>query len=120
MSDLIVKETNVWGQFYKAKGMTRTRLTYKSTILHGYFKSLIEEYKIYALVPRDHKGSPKETQTFVVIYSYDLSQEKELLKTINTIHLGYHKEECVFNEKPGYKIYIMDIEVTLDKIKNLV
>ena len=120
MSDLIVKETNVWGQFYKAKGMNRTMLTYKSTILHGYFKSLIEQYKIYALVPPDHKGPPKETQTFVVIYSYDLSQEKELLKTINTIHLGYHKEECVFNEKPGYKIYIMDIEVTLDKIKNLV
>ena len=120
MSDLIVKETNVWGHFYKAKGMIRTRLTYKSTILHGYFHSLIEEYKIYALVPRDHKGIPKETQTFLVIYSYDLSQEQELLKTIQTIHLGYHKEECMFKDRPAYKLYIMDIEVTLDKIKNLV
>jgi len=120
MSDLIVKETNVWGLFYKAKTMNRTRLTYKSTILHGYFRPMIDQYKIYALVPRDHKGDPKETQTFVVAYSYDLSQEKELLKTINTIHLGYHKEECILNDRPAYKLYIMDIEVTLDKIKNLV
>ena len=121
--DLIVKKTNVWGHFYKSKGSNYFRLLKKSNILNNY--PIIDHVEKYCLKHSGQKGPPKESQTFIVSYAYNYdhfieNKENEFIEHLTTINLSFHKQPCIYNDKPAYKIYVMDTDVSIQQIIDLI
>lgn len=118
--DFVITETKIWGDFYKAKGINYLRLLEKSNILGKY--PIIDHVKKYCFKPRNQKGPPKESQTFLISYAYlddsIINKENELIEQLNSINLSYYKQPCIFKDKPAYKIFIMDKDVRLEDIIN--
>lgn len=123
MENFIIKETTVWGDHYKAKSPTQiSRLTNKKQILQS--RPFIDHYKIYAFKPAHQRGPARETQTFIVSYTYmydNLSgnEEAEFIEKLTSIGLRFYKEQCVFNGKDSYRILIMDSDVILEEALRL-
>lgn len=121
--DLVVKKTSVWGHFYKTKGSKYFRLFKKSNILNNY--PIIDHVEKYCLKPQGQKGPAKEEQTFIVSYAYNYddfigNKENEFIEHLTTINLSFYKQPCIYNDKPAYKIYIMDSNVTIEQIIDLI
>ena len=122
--EFVIKETNVLGDYYKAKrGVNYLRLLKKSEILREY--PIVDHVKIYCFKPKDQRGPAKESQTFIVSYAYlydDFigNKENELIEKLNDINLSFHKQQCIFRDKPAYKIFIMDTDVRIEDIINII
>ena len=121
--DLVVKKTSVWGDYYKTRGPKYFRLVKKSNILNNY--PIIDHVEKYCLKPPGQKGPAKEEQTFIVSYAYNYddfigNKENEFIEHLTTINLSFYKQPCIYNDKPAYKIYIMDTDVTIEQIIDLI
>jgi hypothetical protein len=44
------------------------------------------------------------------------NKENELIENLNSINLSFHKQQCIFRDKPAYKIFIMDTDVRIEDI----
>jgi hypothetical protein len=123
MENYIVKETNVWGDIYRARTSTsKLRLIEKQKILQEY--PFIDHYKIYESKLLNQRGPARESQTFIVSYTYlydDFIGDKEIefIAKVASIHLRFYKERCVFRGKNAYKILIMDTDVDLNRVLGL-
>ena len=97
-NDMIIKKTNVWGNFHNVRNVDkRIRLMKKKqliTQMEGY--PFIDHYTIYAYKPKNQKGPSKEEQTFILsyAYNYDLFANEEdyyfirkNIYTITTTHI---------------------------------
>jgi len=124
MNQFILKETTVWGDYYKARNPNNfLRLYEKKKILQ--ILPFIDHYKIYAYKPIDQRGPARENQTFIIsyVYNYDNfieNRENEFIEKLSSINLKFYKEKCIYNEKDAYKILIMDTDVDLNAILQLI
>jgi len=124
MNKYIIKETTVWGDYYKARNPNNfLRLHEKKKILQVH--PFIDHYKIYAIKPINQRGPARENQTFIksYVYNYDNfieNREDEFIEKLSSINLKFYKEKCIYNENDAYKILIMDNDVDLNAILQLV
>ena len=100
----------------------KIRLMKKAKIL-GYYP-FIDHSKIYAFKYKCQKGQPKESQTFILSYTYNYdhfikNKEAEFIIKLNNLNLSFYKESCIFREKKSYRILIMDTEVDKDYVLKL-
>ncbi len=120
----IIKETTVWGHFYKAKNIDLyRRLKQKYELSNRY--PFTDHSIVYAFKPENQRGPARENQTFIVAYPYVYddfigNKETEFINQLTSINLRFYKEPCIFKGKNAYKIFIMDTEVDLDLILRLV
>ena len=72
-NDMIIKKTNVWGQFHNVKNVDkRTRLMKKQQLISGKGGyPFIDHYTIYTYKPKHQKGQSKEEQSFILSYAYN-------------------------------------------------
>ena len=72
-NDMIIKKTNVWGQFHNVKNVDkRTRLMKKQKLINGVDGfPFIDHYTIYAYKHKNQKGPAREEQTFILSYAYN-------------------------------------------------
>ena len=121
--ELIVKKTSVWGHYYNSKGSNYIRLLKKSKTLNNY--PIIDHVEKYCLKPRGQKGPAKESQTFIISYAYNYdhfigNKENEFIEHLTSINLSFYKQSCIYYNKPAYKIYIMDTDVSIEQIIDIV
>ena len=120
--DYIIKQTSVWGHYYKAKSnLNRLRLMKKNKLIHSNGYPFIDHFKIYAFKPKSQKGPAKESQTFIISFAYNYDsfigdKEIEFIDKLKDINLSFYKEKCVFSGKDAYKILIMDSDVNLNEV----
>lgn len=122
---MIIKKTNVWGQFYNIKNINkRIRLMKKNKLITGEGYPFIDHYEIYAYKHKHQKGPAKEEQTFIISYAYNydlFANENEFINKLNEIGLLFYKEKCLYKTHDAYKIIIYEntcpIEEILNKIK---
>lgn len=116
-NDMIIKETNIWGNNSNVKNIDKyIRLMKKREILQNY-RFIIDHYKIYVYKPKHQKGPAKEEQTFIVSYPYNYDSYKsdtEFINKLNEIGLSFYKEKCIFREKDAYKIIIYENTLPID------
>ena len=112
-NDMIIKKTNVWGNFYNVKNVDkRIRLMKKKqliTQMEGY--PFIDHYTIYAYKPKNQKGPSKEEQTFILSYAYNydlFANEEDFISKLNDIVLLFYKEKYLYNNHDAYKIIIYE------------
>lgn len=124
MNNMIIKETTVWGDYYKAKNMNNIRrLMKKSEIIHsGKYSKYIDHPKIYAYKPKNQRGPARENQTFVVSYVYHYEQEnlEEFIEELDSIGLLFYAEPCIFRGYKAHKIIIYENVLPIDQILELV
>lgn len=118
----VVKETSVWGDYHRAKNIENVRRLMKK--LYVWQSPFVDHAKRYALKPADQRGSPRESQTFIVSYVYAgsdvLQTEASFITELASIHLRFHKEPCTFRGHSAYKIFIMDTDVDRNLALSLV
>jgi len=112
-NDMIIKKTNVWGQFQNVKNLdNRMRLMKKHKLIigmEGY--PFIDHYTIYAYKHKDQKGPAREDQTFILSYAYNydsFANEDEFINKLNEIGLLFYKEKCLYMNHDAYKIIIYE------------
>ena len=123
-NDMVIKKTNVWGNFYNAKNLNkRIRLMKKQKLITGEGYPFIDHYTIYSYKPKKQKGPAREEQTFILSYTYNydsIINEDSFLSKLNEIGLLFHKEKCLYKTHNAYKIFIYEkmcpIEVILQQI----
>lgn len=122
-----IKETTVWGDVYNAKSLQNImRLTGKRDLIYGEYRyPFLDHYKIYAFKPSSQRGPARESQTFIVSYTYNYDhfigeKETKFISKLTTMNLRFYKEPCIFRGKNAYKILIMDTEVDLDRVLSLI
>ncbi len=116
---MIIKETTVWGDHYKARNTnTIKRLMKKQQILNHH--PFIDHYKKYAYKPKSQRGPAKEEQTFIISYAYNydkFADESTFINVLSEIGLLFYKEKCLFRGHDAYKIIIYDSLCPIDEIK---
>lgn len=119
--EMIIKKTNVWGQFHNVKNIDkRTRLMKKHhliTKLDGF--PFIDHYTIYAYKPKNQKGPSKEEQTFILSYAYNydsFEDEGAFIDKLNEMGLNFYKEKCLYNNHDAYKIIVYENTLPIDII----
>jgi hypothetical protein len=120
-NDMIIKETNVWGNFHNIRNVDkRIRLMKKKqliTQMGGY--PFIDHYTIYAYKPKNQKGPAREEQTFILSYAYNydsFEDENAFISKLNEIGLLFHKEKCLYQTHDAYKIIIYENMCPIDVI----
>lgn len=117
---MIIKETTVWGDFYKAKNFEKIkRLMKKNKLITGGGHPFIDHYKIYAYKPKTQKGPAREEQTFILsyVYNYDsFANEDTFISKLNEIGLSFHKEKCLYETDDAYKIVIYENMLPINAI----
>ena len=118
---MIIKETNVWGNFHNIRNVDkRIRLMKKKqliTQMGGY--PFIDHYTIYAYKPKNQKGPAREEQTFILSYAYNydsFEDENAFISKLNEIGLLFHKEKCLYQTHDAYKIIIYENMCPIDVI----
>jgi hypothetical protein len=115
MNDMIIKKTHVWGQFYNVRNVDkRLRLMKKQEIINCY--PFVDHYTIYAYKSKSQKGPPREEQTFILSYAYNLENEDVVISKLNEIGLLFHKETCLYKTHDAYKIIIYEPMCQIDPI----
>ncbi len=118
----VVKETSVWGDYYRAKNIANVRRLMKKLYVRQ--SPLVDHATVYALKPANQRGSPRESQTFIVSHVYAgsdaLLTEASFITELASINLRFHKEPCLFRGHGAYKIFIMDTDVDLHLARTLV
>lgn len=121
MENYIIKETTVWGDQYRVRNPACIlRCIQKRKIVHTY--PIVDHHKVYVFKPANQRGPARESQTFIVSYVYDDisgDNETEFISNLESIHLRFYKEPCVFRGKNAYKILIMDTDVDLHTVLGL-
>ena len=120
-NDMIIKKTNVWGQFHNVRNVDkRKRLMKKQQLINGVDGfPFIDHYTIYAYKHKHQKGPAREEQTFILsyAYNYDLYEnEVEFINKLNEIGLLFHKEKCLYQNHDAYKIIIYEKMCPIDII----
>ena len=96
-TEMIVKKTNVWGQFHNVRKVDkRIRLMKKREVLNCY--PFIDHYTIYTYKPKHQKGQSKEEQSFILSYAYNydaFADENVFIQKLNEIGLFFHKEKLL-------------------------
>lgn len=119
-NDMIIKETTVWGDFYKAKNFGKIkRLMEKNKLITGGGYPFIDHYKIYAYKPKTQKGAAREEQTFILSYAYNydsFANEDTFINKLDEIGLSFHKEKCLYETQDAYKIVIYENMLPLNAI----
>ena len=120
-NEMIIKETNVWGNFHNIRNVDkRIRLMKKKqliTQMGGY--PFIDHYTIYAYKPKNQKGPAREEQTFILSYAYNydsFEDENAFISKLNEIGLLFHKEKCLYQTHDAYKIIIYENMCPIDVI----
>ena len=115
---MIIKETNVWGQFHNVRIVDkRIRLMKKLDKKNHY--PFVEHYTIYAYKPKNQKGPAREEQTFILSYAYNydsFANEDTFISKLNEIGLLFHKEKCLYKTHDAYKIIIYENMCPIDVI----
>jgi hypothetical protein len=115
-TEMIVKKTNVWGQFHNVRKVDkRIRLMKKRELLNCY--PFIDHYTIYTYKPKHQKGQSKEEQSFILSYAYNydaFADENVFIQKLNEIGLFFHKEKCMYCNKNAYKIIIHENKCSID------
>ena len=115
---MIIKKTNVWGQFHNIRNVDkRTRLIKKRQLLGQY--PFIDHYTIYAYKHKNQKGPAREEQTFILSYAYNydsFENEDAFINKLNEIGLLFHKETCLYKNRDAYKIIIYENMCPIDVI----
>ena len=118
---MIIKKTNVWGQFHNVKNVDEhIRLMKKRQLItgmEGY--PFIDHYKIYAYKHKHQKGPTREEQTFILSYAYNydsFANEDEFINKLNEIGLLFYKETCLYQTHDAYKIIIYENMCPIDAI----
>lgn len=118
MNDMIIKETNVWGNFHNVTNVNkRVRLMKKREILNCY--PFVDHYTIYAYKSKSQKGPAREEQTFILSYAYNydaFTNEDEFMDKLNEIGLLFYKEKCLYESRDAYKIIIYENMCPIDII----
>ena len=117
-TDMIIKKTNVWGQFHNVRIVDkRIRLMKKLEIKNCY--PFVDHYTIYAYKPKNQKGPAREEQTFILSYAYNydsFANEDTFISKLNEIGLLFHKEKCLYKTHDAYKIIIYENMCPIDVI----
>ena len=118
---MIIKKTNVWGQFHNVKNVDEhIRLMKKRQLItgmEGY--PFIDHYTIYAYKHKHQKGPTREEQTFILSYAYNYDSfvnEDEFINKLNEIGLLFYKEKCLYQTHDAYKIIIYENMCPIDAI----
>ena len=115
---MIIRETNVWGQFHNVRNIDkRIRLMKKGEIINSY--PFVDHYTIYAYKPKNQKGPAREEQTFILSYAYNydsFANEDAFISKLNEIGLLFHKEKCLYKTHDAYKIIIYEKMSPIDVI----
>ena len=122
--DMVIKKTNVWGNFYDVKNKNkRIRLIKKHNLISREGYPFIDHYTIYSYKPKNQRGPAKEEQTFILSYAHNydsFADEDSFISKLNEIGLLFHKEKCLYKNKDAYKIFIYEntlpIQVILQHI----
>lgn len=120
-NDMIIKETNVWGNFHNIRNVDkRIRLMKKKQLITqmGGFP-FIDHYTIYAYKPKNQKGPAKEEQTFILSYAYNydsFEDENAFISKLNEIGLLFYKEKYLYRTHDAYKIIIYENMCPIDII----
>lgn len=116
---MIIKKTNVWGQFHNVKNVDEhIRLMKKRQLItgmEGY--PFIDHYTIYAY--KHQKDPTREEQTFILSYAYNydsFANEDEFINKLNEIGLLFYKEKCLYQTHDAYKIIIYENMCPIDAI----
>ena len=123
-SNYIIKDTTTWGRYrFEYDTIEKLRIIKKAELLHPtrrYYPFIDNQYKIYAFVPKKQKESIKESQTFLVSYTYsyndDENKEIEFINYLHELKLSFYKKNCLYQGKEAYIIIIMDTDINLEKI----
>ena len=119
-NDMVIRETNVWGNFSNVKNVNkRMRLMEKRKLINGEGYPFIDHYTIYSYKPKNQKGPTKEEQTFILSYSYNydsFANEDTFINKLNEIGLLFHKEKCLYKPHDAYKIFIYENTCPLEVI----
>jgi hypothetical protein len=126
MNTYIIKESQLWGNYYLTNPKTietYLRCQEKLKIISHY--PFIDHHKKYICKPSNQRISNKQSQTFLVSFTYNYDsfigdKEIDFINHLETINLRFYKEPCIFRNKSAYKIFIMDTDVDLEVIRNLV
>ena len=117
---MIIKKTNVWGQFHNVKNVDKhIRLMKKHQLITGMGYPFIDHYTIYAYKNKHQKGPAREEQTFILSYAYNydsFANEDEFINKLNEIGLLFHKEKCLYQTHDAYKIIIYENMCPIDAI----
>jgi len=118
---MIIKKTNVWGQYHNIKNIDkRIRLMKKHQLITGMEgRPFIDHYTIYAYKHKNQKGPAREEQTFILSYAYNydsFANEDAFISKLNEIGLLFHKETCLYKTHDAYKIIIYENMCPLDVI----
>ena len=117
---MIIKKTNVWGQYHNVKNIDkRIRLMKKHKLITGMGHPFIDHYIIYAYKPKNQKGPAREEQTFILSYAYNydsFASEDAFISKLNEIGLLFHKEKCLYKTHDAYKIIIYENMCPIDVI----
>ena len=118
---MVIKETNVWGNYHNVRNLTkRIRLMKKLELITGKGYPFIDHHTIYAYKPKIQKGPAKEEQTFIFSYAYNydsFADEGAFIDKLNEIGLLFHKEKCLYESHDAYKIFIYENNCPIDVIK---
>jgi len=120
-NDMIIKKTNVWGQYHNIKNIDkRIRLMKKHQLITGMEgRPFIDHYTIYAYKHKNQKGPAREEQTFILSYAYNydsFANEDAFISKLNEIGLLFHKEKCLYKTHDAYKIIIYENMCPIDVI----
>ena len=117
---MVIKETNVWGNFYNVKNVNKRVRLMKKHQLRGEYP-FIDHYTIYSYKPKNQKGPAKEEQTFILSYAYNYDSlpwvnEEAFISKLNEIGLLFHKEKCLYKTQDAYKIFVYENMCPIDVI----
>jgi hypothetical protein len=120
-SDMVIKETNVWGQFYNVRNMIkRTRLMKKSKLITNMNSfPFIDHYTIYAYKPKNQRGAAREEQTFILSYAYNYDayeDENAFINKLTEIGLSFYKEKCLYYNHDAYRIIIYENQLPIEEL----
>jgi hypothetical protein len=120
--NMVIKETTVWGDVYKARGSNSYRRLFNKRLIRTSSYPFVDHVKTYAYKPKGQRGPAREEQTFLLSYTYkydafkDEDDEAEFIAKLDDIGLSFHKEPCIFRGKDAYKTIVYEKKCALDKI----
>lgn len=111
-NEMIIKKTNVWGQYYNVKNVDkRLRLMKKRELINGMMGfPFIDHYTIYAYKPKNQKGPAKEEQTFILSYAYNydsFENEEDFISKLTEIGLSFIRKNVYITPMTHIKLLFM-------------
>ena len=93
-TDMIIKETNIWGQFNNVRNMDkRIKLMKKRQLIGMEGFPFVDHYTIYAYKHKHQKGPAREEQTFILSYAYNYDSYENEAEFINVEEVKFNTEE---------------------------